>query len=207
MGEIIKSCKTLVQDYLKSAVDPRTANSQIFSSIVAQEPTLAASLEALITQLPFSVRDHEFMLWYGDGTSQASTKKAEIETAASSLSKSHSTKPSKSKPKATSSPPLNGKTSMTLTSTVTSIPIAVGVALLNHNASNSTIFAPIVISTTSVIRSNPANTSSSATQNAIVASSTLTPSSTPNMGMAQPTHVLKAAGALAVGVAGMMILL
>ncbi len=200
----MKAANVLFMDFFKSASLPddlQTPNIQIVSSVFARESPLSASLQAIITPFPSSLRAHKLTSLYGEIASKFSDKKAKVEAAATALSTSHPTKPSK----ATSSLPSISQISTTSTPKTTVISTAMGGIPLNHTASggtnNSTTSAPIVISTTST------DASGSATKDAAVASSALTPSSTPNMGTVQPTGVLKAAGALAVGVAGMMILL
>lgn len=147
-----------------------------------------------MTPLPSTLRAQALTSLYGEIT--AVYKKAEIEATASSSSPWHSTKTLKP----TSSAPSHSKTSITK-----AIPTVMGGVRLNNTASggtnNSTTSAPTVTSTTQTVASD------SATKDADVALSTLEPSSTSNVGMIQPTAVLKSAGALAVGVAGMIILL
>lgn len=162
---------------------PKTVKIQALSSVLAQESPFSASLQAIMTSLPSKLRAQALNSLCGKIVAGDKTAGIEADTSSS---------PSYSK-----------------SSTTTAIPTVTRGAILNHSVSggtkNSTTSAPIVISTTQTIASD------SATQDtdADVAFSTLKPSTTPNpnVGMIQPTAVLNAAGAFAVGVVGMMIFL
>lgn len=172
----------LLRDYSHG---DRTANIQIVSSIFAGE-----------SELPFSLRAQVLTL-VGELASEFSAKKAEVETTVGSLNTYYSAKPSKPTPKPTRSSPSISKVAMRLTPTITSsLPTAIG-------GNNSAISASSVISTKSQINEILTAPPEPKSQSAMVA----TTSSTPNLGVVQPTDTLKAAGALAIAVAGIMILL
>ena len=180
----------------------RKTDIQIVSSIVAGD---AETMQSTITRLLSNLRAQETSL-HAETASKASFKKAEVETA---LSKFHTAEPSNPTPKRTRSSSFI--VAVTLMPTITSTPTVLGGVPLNSTAlertNNSTISAPGVITNISPHDIISTAASDSATQNVTVASSTLTSSSTHNVGVVQPTGTLKAAGALALGVAGVMILL
>ena len=177
-------------------VSSMVAGESELPSSLLDEPQFVSSMVAGESELPSSLRAQVLTL-IGEIASKASVKEAEVETAVGSPSTYYSAEPSKPTPKPTRSSPLNPKVTTKWTPTIKStLPTAIG-------GNNSVISASSVISTKAVsflILNAPSGLRS---QDATVA----TTSSTPNVGVVQPTGTLKAAVALAIGVVGIMILL
>lgn len=170
-------------DYFK--ISSYLGELRIASSMIAGESELPTSLQAQVLTL------------IGEIARKGSVNKTEVETAVGSPSTYYSAEPSKPTPKPTKSSPLSSNVAMSLTPTIRStLPAAIG-------GKNSAISASGVISTKSVVHQIPTAPSGLRSQDATAA----TTSSTPNVGVVQPTGTLKAAVALAIGVVGIMILL